>query len=71
MNDASINKLVKNAVARGGADPTLYSAHRLRAGFVTYANLMGQSDRSIARQTHRSLASPGPYVHISDAWTKR
>lgn len=70
MNDASINKLVKNAVARTGTDPAAYSAHGLRAGFVTYANLLGQSDRAIARQTrHRSLASLGPYVRIQDAWT--
>ena len=70
LNDASINRLVKNAVARTGANPAAYSAHGLRAGFVTYANLMGQSDRAIARQTrHRSLASLGPYVRITDAWT--
>jgi integrase len=67
---ASINRLVKNAVARTGANPAHYSAHGLRAGFVTYANLMGQSDRAIARQTrHRSLASLGPYVRIADVWT--
>jgi integrase len=48
----------------------LYSAHGLRAGFVTYANLLGQSDRSIARQTrHQSLSSLGQYVRITDAWT--
>jgi site-specific recombinase XerD len=70
MNDASINMLVKAAIARTGTDPTPYSAHGLRAGFVTYANLMGQTDRSIARQTrHRSLASLGPYIRIQDAWT--
>ena len=70
LNDASINRLVKNAVARTGANPALYSAHGLRAGSATYANLMGQSDRAIARQTrHRSLASLGPYVRNQDAWT--
>lgn len=69
MNDSSINLLVKAAVARAGADPAQYSAHGLRAGFVTYANLMGQPDRSIARQTrHRSVASIAPYVRIQDAW---
>ena len=70
MSDGSINMLVKQAVARTGTDPAPYSAHGLRTGFVTYANLMGQSDRSIARQTrHRSLASLDPYVRIHDAWT--
>ena len=70
MSDSSINMLVKAAVARTGNDPAPFSAHGLRAGFVTYCNLLGQSDRSIARQTrHRSLASLGPYVRIQDAWT--
>jgi site-specific recombinase XerD len=70
MNDQSINRLVKAAIARTGTDPAPYSAHGLRAGFVTYANLMGQTDRAIARQTrHRSLASLNQYVRISDAWT--
>lgn len=69
MSDSSINMLVKAAVARTGSDPAPFSAHGLRAGFVTYCNLLGQSDRSIARQTrHRSLSSLGPYVRIADAW---
>ena len=69
MNDSSINLLVKTPVARAGSDPAQYSAHGLRAGFVTYANLMGQPDRSIARQTrHRSVASIATYVRIQDAW---
>jgi integrase len=70
MESSSVNFLVKQAVVRAGANPDEYTAHGLRAGFVTYANLMGQSDRSIARQTrHRSMASLGQYVRISDAWT--
>jgi integrase len=70
MESSSVNFLVKQAVARAGANPDEHTAHGLRAGFVTYANLMGQTDRSIARQTrHRSMASLGQYVRISDAWT--
>lgn len=46
-----------------------YSAHSLRAGFVTYAHLRGASDRAIAHQTrHRSLATLGTYVRIHEAW---
>ncbi len=46
-----------------------YSAHSLRAGFVTYAHLRGASDRAIAHQTrHRSLATVGTYVRIHEAW---
>jgi integrase len=46
-----------------------YSAHSLRAGFVTYAHLRGASDRAIAHQTrHRSLATIGTYVRVENAW---
>ncbi len=60
LHPGSINLLVQKAVARAGYDPTPYSAHSLRAGFVTYAHLRGASDRAIAHQTrHRSLATLG------------
>ncbi len=55
-----------------GPRPRPVFRSRSRAGFVTYANLMGQSDRSIARKTpHRSLASLGQYVRIQDAWINK
>ena len=69
LNPASINVLVQHAVARVGLDPALYSAHSLRAGFVTYAHLRGASDRAIAHQTrHRSLTTLGQYVRVAQAW---
>lgn len=69
LNPESINTLVQAAVARAGLDPAPYSAHSLRAGFVTYAHLRGASDRAIAHQTrHRSLATLGAYVRIFEAW---
>ena len=69
MNPGSVNALVQAAVARAGLDPALYSAHSLRAGFVTYAHLRGASDRAIAHQTrHRSLATLGQYVRVAKAW---
>lgn len=64
-----INRAVKTAVERIGLDPTRYSAHSMRAGFVTHAHLRGASDRAIAHQTrHRSLATLGMYVRVSQAW---
>jgi len=70
LHPESINTLVQNAIARAGIDPGPYSAHSLRAGFVTYAHLRGASDRAIAHQTrHRSLATIGTYVRIQQAWT--
>ena len=69
LHPESVNDLVQAAAARAGL-PAGYSAHSLRAGFVTYAHLRGASDRAIAHQTrHRSLASLGAYVRIEHAWT--
>ena len=70
LHPESINTLVQKAVARARLDPQPYSAHSLRAGFVTYAHLRGASDRAIAHQTrHRSLATLGGYIRIQQAWT--
>lgn len=69
LHPESINTLVQAAVVRAGLDPAPYSAHSLRAGFVTYAHLRGASDRAIAHQTrHSSLATVGTYVRIHEAW---
>jgi integrase len=69
LHPASINNFIQQAVARAGIDPLPYSAHSLRAGFVTYAHLRGASDRAIAHQTrHRSLATLGGYVRVHEAW---
>jgi site-specific recombinase XerD len=69
LNSESVNDLVRGAVRRAGLDPAGYSAHSLRAGFVTYAHLRGASDRAIAHQTrHRSLATVGTYVRIHEVW---
>ena len=69
LHPETVNALVQQAVERAGNDPTRYSAHSLRAGFVTYAHLRGATDRAIAHQTrHRSLASIGGYVRIHEAW---
>jgi len=65
----AINRAVQKAVRRGGVTGH-YSAHSLRAGFVTYAHLRGASDRAIAHQTrHQSMASLGQYVRVQEAWT--
>ncbi len=69
LHPESVNTLIQAAVARADLDPVPYSAHSLRAGFVTYAHLRGASDRAIAHQTrHRSLATLGMYVRIHQVW---
>jgi integrase len=61
--------LAGGTVDHASIDPLPYSAHSLRAGFVTYAHLRGASDRAIAHQTrHRSMATLGQYVRIHEAW---
>jgi integrase len=69
LSAQTVNYLVQAAIKRAGLDPLSYSAHSLRAGFVTYAHLRGASDRAIAHQTrHRSMATLGQYVRIHEAW---
>ena len=69
LHPESVNTLIRNAIHRTGTDASGYSAHSLRAGFVTHAHLRGATDRAIAHQTrHRSLATLGTYVRIHTAW---
>jgi integrase len=72
LSPAAVNDLVQQAVTRSRIDSHHerdWSAHSLRAGFVTYAHLRGASDHAIAHQTrHRSLATIGTYVRVEDAW---
>lgn len=69
LNPGAINDLVQKAITRAGIDASPYSAHSLRAGFVTYAHLRGINDRAIMHQTrHRSLTSLGKYIRWSQAW---
>ncbi|WP_219418780.1 hypothetical protein [Pseudonocardia nigra] len=69
LHPESINNRVQVAVDRAAIAGGPYSAHSLRAGFVTFAHLRGASDRAIAHQTrHRSLASIGTYVRVHHAW---
>jgi integrase len=72
LSSGAVNDLVQQAILRSKIDSQgerSWSAHSLRAGFVTYAHLCGASDRAIAHQTrHRSLATIGTYVRVENAW---
>ena len=70
LTPAAVNDILRTAVVAAGLDnPEQYSAHSLRAGFVTYAHIRGASDHAIAHQTrHRSLTSVGTYIRTDTAW---
>ena len=58
MAPDSISRVVKKRAQKAGLDPSRYSGHSLRAGFVTAASEGGAHDKDIMRQTaHRSLAT--------------
>lgn len=70
LTPAAVNDILQTAVIAANLDhPEQYSAHSLRAGFVTYAHTRGATDHAIAHQTrHRSLTSVGNYIRIDTAW---
>lgn len=58
LGDRGVAEVVKRRTLDAGLDPTLFSGHSLRAGFVTSASRAGVPGVSIARQTgHRSAAA--------------
>ncbi|WP_394437644.1 site-specific integrase [Sphingobium naphthae] len=63
ITDKTVARLVKTAAAAAGLDPSLYSGHSLRAGFLTEAaskraNLFKMKDHS----RHKSLDTVADYV---------
>ncbi|WP_432510929.1 tyrosine-type recombinase/integrase [Kineococcus sp. SYSU DK001] len=58
LGDRGVAEVVKRRALDAGLDPSLFSGHSLRAGFVTSATRAGVPGVSIARQTgHRSAAA--------------
>lgn len=58
-----VTRIVKQAAGHAGLDAKLYSAHSLRAGFITSATRAGKSIHAIRRQTgHNSIAMVDRYV---------
>ncbi|MDD9947825.1 MAG: site-specific integrase [Myxococcales bacterium] len=67
----SIAKVVKDSAARAGLDPTQFSGHSLRAGFVTTATLNGAPEAAVMDQSgHRSVEMLRRYTRRVDAWQK-
>lgn len=69
MDGGSVARVVKRALTAAGLDPDEFSAHSLRAGFLTAAALAGLDERSMANQSgHKSVAVLRSYVRRSDPW---
>jgi integrase len=67
LSGDSIASIVKQRVRAIGLDPTRYSGHSLRAGFVTSAARAGTPAWRIKAQTgHASDALVGRYIRLSD-----
>ena len=67
LSGDSIASIVKQRVRAIGLDPTRYSGHSLRAGFVTSAATAGAPAWKISAQTgHVSDALVGRYIRLSD-----
>lgn len=56
ITDVDINRIVKKRCKRAGFDPSLYSAHSLRSGFITEAGRRGCAiGDTMALSTHKSI----------------
>jgi integrase len=67
LSGDAIASIVKQRVRGIGLDPTRYSGHSLRAGFVTSAATAGAPAWRIKAQTgHVSDALVGRYIRLSD-----
>jgi site-specific recombinase XerD len=63
LTDRSVANIVKAHAERVGLDPTLFSGHSLRAGFLTSAARRGASPfKMMATSRHRSIETLSAYV---------
>lgn len=59
----AVRVVIRRAAVRAGFDPSGFSGHSLRSGFVTAAAEAGKTRIAIQRQTgHKSLAMVARYV---------
>ena len=69
LSAQTVNYLVQVAIKRAGIDPFPYSAHSLRAGFVTHAHLRGAATGPSS--TRRATAPWPPWgstLRVHEAW---
>jgi len=69
LSSEAVASSVKKWVEKIGLDPSDYSGHSLRAGFVTSAVRAGASEYAIRKQTgHASLATMERYIRIANVF---
>ncbi|MEG4032154.1 MULTISPECIES: tyrosine-type recombinase/integrase [unclassified Microcoleus] len=71
LSRQSVDKAFRRAVKKAGLENQGFSLYSARRGFVTRLNEQGCDIKLIQRLTgHRSLASLGRYIEVSDAQLK-
>lgn len=69
LADRAVSNLIQTYAAMLGLDPTEFSGHSLRAGFVTSARRVGMPDKAILAVTrHKSAAMLARYDRDTDLW---
>jgi|SRR5208283_1907251 len=69
LSDKAVVRLVKQAAADAGLDPTRFSGHSLRAGLATAAGDSGAGLADLMRQTrHRSTEVALGYLRPAELW---
>jgi integrase len=72
ISDKAINNILKRRVGDAGYNPTLFSAHGLRSGFMTEAMEQGLSlSEAMAQTTHRSVQQASSYFDRAKSRTGR
>ena len=67
ITDVDINRIVKKRCKMAGYDPSQYSAHSLRSGFLTEAGKMGcPLGDAMALSTHRSVNTAMGYYQVGN-----
>ncbi|MGK9171453.1 hypothetical protein KXR53_34525 [Inquilinus limosus] len=70
VDPATIARLVKRAIARTGADAGEFSAHALRAGMMTAADLLGiPMEKATEPGRWKSCSAARIYRRHSSLWT--
>ena len=67
LTPQAVNLIVKRRCAMAGLDPTAYSAHGLRSGYLTEAALRGVSlPEAMQQSRHRSVQQAASYYNDSE-----